>query len=112
MITYNKKTDYVLVSYDKYNGRFLSNSSSYSYFEISIENHVIFKRETVKEKHFKPNLLSFVRALMLILAFNLFRDEKDRINGYSSKKICLYKDSGLLSLVLKLYFITLIIRAI
>ncbi len=112
MITYDKKTDYTLVSNGIYNGYTLAHAESYSCFEITIDKRVIFKRETLREKHYKPNLFSAIRAFLLISFYNIFHDDKEKINWYGTKKVRLYSKTGLFPLFLKLYFLTLIIRSL
>jgi|LSQX01.2.fsa_nt_gb hypothetical protein len=111
MITYNKRKDYTLVA-NKQNYRYtLSKTSSYSIFEITLDNHVIFKRESLKEKCHEPNLITAIRAMFLIYTYNLLRNQnEEQLNWFGSKNIHLYKNTGLFSLFVKLYFLTLIIR--
>lgn len=112
MIAYDKKTDYTLVSYGNNKGYTLAYAESYSSFVFTIDQRVIFKRETLKEKQYKPNLFSALRALLLISFFNFVHDDEEKINWYGSKKVYLYSKTGLFPLFLKLYFLTLIIRSL
>lgn len=112
MIAYDKKTDYTLVSNGNYSGYTLAYAESYSCFEITIDKRVIFKRETLKEKHYKPNIFSAIRALLLIVSFNIIHSDEKIINWYGSKKLYLRSNTGLFPLFVKLYFLTLIISSL
>jgi hypothetical protein len=112
MIAYDKKTDYTLVSNGNYSGYTLACAESYSCFEITIDKRVIFKRETLKNKHYKPNIFTEIRALILILTFNIIHGDEKKISWYGSKKLYLRSNTGLFPLFVKLYFLTLIIRGI
>ena len=112
MITYDKKTDYTLVSEGNNNGYTLAHPESYSCFVITIHKRIIFKRETLKDKHYKPNLFSDIRAFFMISFFNLIHNENEKINWNGSKNVHLYSKTGLFPIFLKLYFLTLIIRSL